>query len=73
MDFALSEEQTAIFEMAKAFGATKITPHARDWDAAGEIPKSLWPKLAELGFGGLYVREENGGCWLNSARRNTCL
>ena len=64
MDFALSEEQTAIFEMAKAFGATKITPHARDWDAAGEIPKSLWPKLAELGFGGLYVREENGGAGL---------
>jgi alkylation response protein AidB-like acyl-CoA dehydrogenase len=64
MDFALSEEQTAIFEMAKAFGATKITPHARDWDAAGEIPKSLWPKLAELGFGGLYVREENGGSGL---------
>ena len=64
MDFALSEEQTAIFEMAKAFGATKITPHARDWDAACEIPKSLWPKLAELGFGGLYVREENGGAGL---------
>ena len=64
MDFALTEEQTAIFEMAKAFGATKITPHARDWDAAGEIPKSLWPKLAELGFGGLYVREENGGAGL---------
>ena len=64
MDFALSEEQTAIFEMAKAFGATEITPHARDWDAAGEIPKSLWPKLAELGFGGLYVREENGGAGL---------
>ena len=64
MDFALSEEQTAIFEMAKAFGATKITPHARDWDAAGEIPKSLWPKLAELGFGGLYVREVNGGSGL---------
>jgi alkylation response protein AidB-like acyl-CoA dehydrogenase len=64
MDFALSEEQTAIFEMAKAFGATKIAPNARDWDAAGEIPKSLWPKLAELGFGGLYVREENGGAGL---------
>lgn len=64
MDFALSEEQTAIFDMAKAFGATKITPHARDWEAAGKIPKSLWPELAELGFGGLYVREENGGSGL---------
>ncbi|MDO7588552.1 MAG: acyl-CoA dehydrogenase family protein, partial [Planktomarina temperata] len=54
MDFALSEEQTAIFDMARDFGASHIAPFAREWEAAGEIPKSLWPQLAELGFGGLY-------------------
>ncbi|KPQ14580.1 MAG: putative acyl-CoA dehydrogenase [Rhodobacteraceae bacterium HLUCCO18] len=64
MDFALSEEQEAIFDMARAFGEAEIAPHARDWDRAGEIPKDLWPKLAELGFGGLYVGEEMGGSGL---------
>ena len=64
MDFALSDEQTAIFDMAKAFGEEHIAPFARQWDADGTIPKSLWPKLAELGFAGLYVSEDNGGSGL---------
>jgi alkylation response protein AidB-like acyl-CoA dehydrogenase len=64
MDFALSEEQEAIFDMARAFGEAEIAPHARDWEAAGTIPKDLWPKLADLGFAGLYVSEELGGSGL---------
>lgn len=65
MDFALSEEQEAIFDMAKAFGEEHIAPFARAWDDAGEIPGDLWPKLAELGFGGLYVSENAGGSGLS--------
>jgi len=64
MDFSLSEEQQAIFDMAQAFGADHIAPFARQWEADGTMPKTLWPKLAELGFGGLYVSEENGGSGL---------
>lgn len=65
MDFALSEEQTAIFDMARDFGAEHIAPFARQWEADGTIPKALWPKLAELGFAGLYVPEESGGTGLS--------
>ena len=65
MDFALTEEQTLIFDMAKAFGEEHIAPFAREWESAGNIPKDLWPKLAELGFGGLYVSEGNGGSGLS--------
>lgn len=65
MDFALSEEQTAIFDMARAFGAEHIAPFARQWDREEEIPKTLWPKISELGFGGLYVSEERGGTGLS--------
>ncbi|GHG87526.1 acyl-CoA dehydrogenase family protein [Pseudodonghicola xiamenensis] len=65
MDFALSEEQSAIFDMAQAFGQEKIAPHARDWEAAGTIPKDLWPEVGELGFGGLYVSEASGGAGLS--------
>lgn len=65
MDFALSEEQTAIFDMAHAFGQDQIAPHAQAWEKAGDIPKDLWPRIAELGFGALYVREESGGAGLS--------
>jgi len=64
MDFALSEEQQAIFDMAHAFGQEHIAPHARAWEAAGTIPRDLWPKLAELGLGGIYVSEDYGGSGL---------
>ncbi|MDI3335947.1 acyl-CoA dehydrogenase family protein [Defluviimonas aestuarii] len=65
MDFALSDEQQAIFDMARAFGASEIAPHARDWEKAGTIPKELWPKVAELGLGGIYVGEDHGGSGLS--------
>jgi alkylation response protein AidB-like acyl-CoA dehydrogenase len=65
MDFALTEEQSAIYDMALGFGQEHIAPHASDWEAAGEIPRALWPELAALGFGGLYVREESGGAGLS--------
>ena len=65
MDFALSEEQSAIFDMAQAFGAEHIAPFARDWENDGTIPRDLWPKLAELGFAGLYVSEDSGGTGLS--------
>ena len=65
MDFALTEEQSFIFDTARAFGEDRIAPHARDWEAAGTIPKDLWLEIAELGFGGLYVSEGNGGAGLS--------
>ena len=65
MDFALSEEQSAIFDMAYELGQEHIAPFAHEWDKAGETPRELWPKLAELGFGGLYVSEDSGGAGLS--------
>ena len=65
MDFALTEEQTAIFDMAYAFGQEHIAPYARQWEAEGTIPKDLWPKVGELGFGSLYVSEDSGGAGLS--------
>ena len=64
MDFALSEEQTAIFEMAHDFGQAEIAPHAQTWEKLGTIPRELWSKVAELGLGGIYVSEEYGGSGL---------
>jgi alkylation response protein AidB-like acyl-CoA dehydrogenase len=65
MDFALSEEQTAIFDMAHAFGQEHIAPFARSWEGEGTIPRDLWPKVAELGLAGIYVSEGYGGSGLS--------
>ena len=65
VDFALTEEQTAIFDMAHAFGQENIAPFARQWESDGTIPKEFWPQGGELGFGGLYVSEDTGGADLS--------
>ncbi|WP_419739673.1 acyl-CoA dehydrogenase family protein [Ruegeria sp.] len=65
MDFGLTEEQTAIFDMAYGFGQDNIAPFARQWEAEGTIPKELWPRIGELGFGALYVSEGSGGADLS--------
>ena len=65
MDFSLSSEQTAIFDMAYEFGQEHIAPFARDWENRGTIPKELWPKVAQLGLGGIYVCDEMGGSGLS--------
>ena len=64
MDFALSEEQTLIFDMARDFGREAIAPHAYAWEKAGTIPRDVLRQAGELGFGALYVPEEYGGTGL---------
>ncbi|WP_298835780.1 acyl-CoA dehydrogenase family protein [uncultured Roseobacter sp.] len=64
MDFALTEEQSAIFEMTAAFAQEHIAPNARAWEAQGTIPKELWPEVASLGLAGIYVSEKYGGSGL---------
>ncbi|MCA0964405.1 acyl-CoA dehydrogenase family protein [Salipiger bermudensis] len=65
MDFALSEEQTAIFDMAHGFGQEHVAPNAMAWEAEGTIPKQLWTEIGQLGLGGIYVSEESGGSGLS--------
>ena len=61
MEFMLDDEQNQIFETARLFGEKHIAPFAADWEAEGCIPKEIWPKLAELGLGGICVGERFGG------------
>jgi alkylation response protein AidB-like acyl-CoA dehydrogenase len=64
MDFALSEEQQAIFDTARAFGQERIAPHAADWEAAGTMPREMLREAAEMGFAAMYVPEDMGGTGL---------
>ncbi len=65
MDFAPTEEQVAIFDMAYEFGQKHIAPFAAKWEKQETIPKDLWPKVAELGLGGVYVSDDYGGSGLS--------
>lgn len=61
MDFALSDEQQAIQEMAASFAADKLAPNAMEWDAQGHFPVDVLREMAQLGFAGIYLSEDYGG------------
>ncbi|MCK5274311.1 MAG: acyl-CoA dehydrogenase family protein, partial [Alphaproteobacteria bacterium] len=61
MDFTLSEEQRAIQEMARAFAAEEMAPHAAEWDEKCIFPVDVMRKAAELGLAAIVVGEEHGG------------
>src|ERR1700742_825696 len=62
--FDLTDEQRQIQEMARDFTATEISPHAAEWDEKHIFPRETVRHAAELGFGSIYVSEENGGIGL---------
>lgn len=62
--FALTEDQLAIQDMARRFTADAITPHAAAWDEKHVFPAETIRAAAELGFAAIYVSEENGGIGL---------
>lgn len=64
MDFALTEEQEAIQEMARRFAADELAPHAAEWDEKKHFPVDVIKKSAELGLAGIYTREDVGGSGL---------
>ena len=62
--FDLTDEQRQIQEMARAFTADAITPHAAEWDEKHLFPRETIRAAAALGFGSIYVSEEAGGIGL---------
>jgi len=64
--FDLTPEQALIRTSAREFAQREIAPHARDWDRAEEIDRSIVPKLAAAGFLGAGWSEEYGGTALDT-------
>ncbi len=65
MEFQLTEEQTLIQDMARQFSDHELAPHAARWDEEKRLDRSVFKKAAELGFMGIYSREEHGGTALS--------
>ena len=45
----------------RAFVQKEVEPHVEEWEEAGEIPKSIWPRMGALGFLGVEYDEKYGG------------
>ena len=61
MDFALTEDQRAIQEAARAFAEAELAPHSARWDEEKHFPVDVMKAAAEMGFCGIYAGEEHGG------------
>ncbi|GII94853.1 acyl-CoA dehydrogenase family protein [Sinosporangium siamense] len=59
--FTLTDDQRAIMEAARSFADEHLAPHAVAWDHDKHFPVDVLRKAAELGMGGIYVREDVGG------------
>jgi acyl-CoA dehydrogenase len=56
-----SDEHEMLRKSIRAFVEKEVTPHVREWEDAGRIPRALWRRLGELGFLGLEFPTEYGG------------
>jgi alkylation response protein AidB-like acyl-CoA dehydrogenase len=65
MDFSLTEEQRAFQATARQFARDDMMPQARGWDENETFPVEALRKVAALGFGGIYVKEDVGGSALS--------
>jgi alkylation response protein AidB-like acyl-CoA dehydrogenase len=62
--FALTDDQAAIQDAAKAFARAEFMPHSARWDAEHHFPVEEMRQAAALGFAGIYVGEDVGGSGL---------
>ncbi|HNQ17894.1 MAG TPA: acyl-CoA dehydrogenase family protein [Smithellaceae bacterium] len=61
MNFALTEEQKILQEMAKNFAENEIKPHVEEDEKNQYWRKGIFDKMAELGFFGFCIDEKYGG------------
>jgi len=64
MAFELTEDQRLVQKTARDFAAGHLAPHAAKWDEEEIFPVPTMRMAAELGFAGIYVRDEHGGSGL---------
>ncbi len=63
---AMTEEQVAIVETAKAFADEHVRPFAAQWDRDSHFEPTLIRKLGDLGFLGMLLPTEYDGLGLDS-------
>ncbi|MDQ0042946.1 acyl-CoA dehydrogenase family protein [Variovorax boronicumulans] len=61
MDAELQADRTALADTVRRFAENEIAPNVEAWDDAGEFPRALYTRAAELGLLGLGYPEAFGG------------
>ncbi|WP_447771623.1 acyl-CoA dehydrogenase family protein [Variovorax boronicumulans] len=61
MDAELQADRAALADTVRRFAQTEIAPNVQAWDEAGEFPRALYARAAELGLLGLGYPEALGG------------
>src|SRR5579872_3941124 len=61
MQFALTDDQIAVREMARDFAAEKMAPHPLRWAEENHFQVTVLCEAARLGMGGIYIRDDVGG------------
>src|SRR6201999_2326783 len=54
-------EHEAFRDVMRRFVEKEIEPHAHEWDEAGEFPRALYAKAADIGLLGLGFPDDFGG------------
>lgn len=54
-------EHVVFRDQVRRFAETEVAPNAHAWDEAGEVPRALYRKAAEIGILGLRFDEAYGG------------
>jgi len=58
---AFAEHHHMFRAAVRAFVDREVAPQVEAWEAAGRIPKTIWPRMGELGFLGVEYEEKYGG------------
>lgn len=61
MTAPFTDEQVMIQDMARKFAADRLAPHSGRWDAEKHFPVDVIKDAAELGFAGIYLKDDIGG------------
>ncbi len=61
MDAELQADRAALADTVRRFAENEIAPNVQAWDDAGEFPRELYARAAELGLLGLGYPEALGG------------
>ncbi|AVQ82537.1 MULTISPECIES: acyl-CoA dehydrogenase family protein [unclassified Variovorax] len=61
MDAELQADRAALADTVRRFADNEIAPNVQAWDDAGEFPRALYARAAELGLLGLGYPEALGG------------
>ncbi len=61
----LTADQSEFYSLARDFADKELKPYAQKWDEDSHFPMETFKKFGDLGFAGIFVKEDVGGSALS--------